>query len=64
MTCGIYMIMNDKTGQKYIGQAFDIEQRWYRHIHSPNLQHSRIDTVKKRGLPCLKFKEDEDNVNY
>ena len=22
------------------------------------------DTVKKRGLPWLKFKEDEDNVNY
>lgn len=43
MTCGIYMIMNNKTGQKYIGQAFDIEQRWYRHIHNPNLQHSRID---------------------
>lgn len=31
MTCGIYLIKNKKTGQKYIGQSIDIERRWSEH---------------------------------
>lgn len=31
MTCGIYMIMNNKNGKKYIGQSQDIEKRWKEH---------------------------------
>lgn len=30
MTCGIYMIQNKQTGQKYIGQSVDIESRFYK----------------------------------
>lgn len=50
MTCGIYLIENKKTGQKYIGLSKDIEDRWYRHIHRPNLKKSRIDrAIRKHG---------------
>lgn len=31
MTCGIYMIQNKQTGQKYIGQSVDIESRYRGH---------------------------------
>lgn len=54
MTCGIYMIKNKKTGQMYIGQAFDIEKRWTRHIKSGDLRHSYIDrAINKYGCDCF-----------
>ena len=50
MTCGIYLIENKKTGQKYIGLSENIEKRWYSHIHSPNLKTSYIDkAIRKYG---------------
>lgn len=33
MTCGIYMIINKKTKQKYIGQSVNIERRLSRHFN-------------------------------
>lgn len=56
MTCGIYMIKNKKTGQMYIGQAFDIEKRWTRHIKSGDLKRLKKN-VKEKGLPWFKFEE-------
>lgn len=31
MTCGIYIILNNKNGSKYIGQSQNIEKRWRQH---------------------------------
>ena len=54
MTCGIYMIKNKKTNQIYIGQAYDIEKRWIRHIKSGDLKHSYIDrAINKYGYDCF-----------
>ena len=55
LTCGIYMITNKNTGQKYIGQSKDIEDRWYNHIHSPK-EYSYIDrAIKKYGVSMFDF---------
>lgn len=49
MTCGIYMIKNKKTGQKYIGQSVDIERRWREHI-SQGKEKTYIDrAINKHG---------------
>lgn len=54
MTCGIYMITNKKTDQKYIGQSLNIEKRWGEHCSGYNCGHSYIDdAIKKYG-----------NINY
>lgn len=45
-TAGIYAIVNLTNGHRYVGQAMDIQQRWYQHQsdlrrgrhHSPHLQ--------------------------
>lgn len=56
MTCGIYLIENKKTGQKYIGLSENIEKRWYSHIHSPNLKTSYIDkAIRKYGKDNFAF---------
>jgi group I intron endonuclease len=31
MSCGIYQILNSKTGKCYVGSAVDIEDRWVHH---------------------------------
>lgn len=36
MTCGIYLIKNNKTGQMYIGQSIDIERRFNEHCKKYN----------------------------
>lgn len=33
---GIYSIQNKITGQRYIGETIDIDDRWYRHIRALN----------------------------
>lgn len=33
MTCGIYLIRNKNTGQLYVGQSTNIEQRWRNHCN-------------------------------
>src|SRR5262245_61304870 len=46
MTCGIYAIRNKQTGERYVGQAVDINKRWVEHtrelgggsVGSPKLQ--------------------------
>lgn len=49
------MITNKNTGQKYIGQSKDIEDRWYNHIHSPK-EYSYIDrAIKKYGVSIFDF---------
>jgi group I intron endonuclease len=49
MSCGIYQILNSKTGKCYVGSAVDIEDRWIHHRkklsggsghHSVKLQRS------------------------
>lgn len=50
MTCGIYMITNKKTGQKYVGQSIDIEDRWGRHCRKRTDNSSYVDrAIEKYG---------------
>lgn len=50
MTCGIYLITNKKTGQKYIGQSINIENRWRQHCNGRNEKNSYIDdSIAKYG---------------
>ena len=50
MTCGIYMITNKKTGQKYVGQSIDIEDRWGRHCRKRTENSSYVDrAIEKYG---------------
>lgn len=50
MTCGIYLIENKKTGQKYIGQSDDIERRWGEHLRCKDRKNSYIDNaIHKHG---------------
>ena len=50
MTCGIYMIKNKNTEQKYIGKSINIERRWKEHCRCSNIKHSRIErSMKKHG---------------
>ena len=50
MTCGIYLIENKKTGQKYIGQSDDIECRWGEHLRCKDRKNSYIDNaIHKHG---------------
>ena len=37
MTTGIYRIINKKTGQIYIGQSSNIEQRFRKHCNAPSV---------------------------
>lgn len=56
MTCGIYLIENKKTGQKYVGLSENIEKRWYSHTHSPNIKYSYVDrAIKKYGADNFAF---------
>lgn len=51
MTCGIYMITNKKTGQKYIGRSVNIERRWNEHCHKGHIKNSYIDSsINKYGV--------------
>lgn len=34
--CGIYLIENLETHQKYVGQSIDIYSRWKEHMNSLN----------------------------
>lgn len=50
MISGIYLIINKKTGQKYVGGSVDIDYRMYLHEHSPN-DCSYIDNaIQKYGF--------------
>lgn len=45
MTCGIYLIQNKTTKQKYIGQSINIERRWKQHCRKHDRNNSRIDNA-------------------
>lgn len=50
MTCGVYLIENKKTKQKYVGQSINIEKRWQQHCRGYDKQHSYIDNaIQKHG---------------
>lgn len=57
MTCGIYLITNKKTGQKYVGQSVNIEKRWRKHCSlSNNYENSYIDSsIRKYGKSMFKL---------
>lgn len=56
MTCGIYLIQNKKTQQKYIGQSNNIERRWKEHVYKKDIKNSRIEyAIKKYGKNNFNF---------
>ena len=70
MVCGIYMIENKNTGQKYIGQSVDINRRYREHIRGINISHSYIDdAIQKYGINnfnfsiILKLPQDKELLN-
>lgn len=67
MTCGIYLIINKITKQKYVGQSINIERRWYYHSHGYS-KSSYVDrAIKKYGVDnfILQIIEElPDDVEY
>ena len=56
MTCGIYLITNKKTRQKYIGQSINIEKRWTQHCNGRNDKNIYIDdSIAKYGKANFKL---------
>lgn len=56
MTCGIYMIKNKKTGQMYIGQSVNIEERWRQHNKGYNIDYQYIDkAIAKYGIKMFDY---------
>lgn len=67
--CGIYMIENKKTGQRYIGQSIHIYQRWHQHINRPQMSMHIDRAIKKHGADNFDLKviceleQDDDLLN-
>lgn len=67
--CGIYMIKNKKTGQRYIGQSIHIYQRWYEHIKKSRFNTYIDRAIKKHGADNFELKviceleQDDDLLN-
>lgn len=68
MTCGIYKIRRKDTGQMYIGQSINIEDRWKQHCY--NKKNSYIDSaIRKYGKEKFDFQiiceleQDDDLLN-
>ncbi len=57
MACGIYIIQNLLNGKVYIGQAVDINNRFYDHKHGYGIEHnSAIDmAIQKYGEENFRF---------
>lgn len=50
MTSGVYLIVNNRTGQKYVGGSIDIERRMKEHVNKPK-KNSYIDNaIQKHGF--------------
>ena len=47
--CGIYVITNTITGQRYVGQSVDIMSRWQQHEYS-DAKTVLYEEIKKYGL--------------
>ena len=55
--CGIYLIENKTTGQKYIGQSTKILERWKKHCSGQYDNKSRIDrAIQKYGIQNFSLK--------
>lgn len=67
--CGIYMIKNKKTGQRYIGQSIHIYQRWYEHIKKSRFNTYIDRAINKHGADNFELKviceleQDDDLLN-
>ena len=62
MPCGIYRILNTKTGKSYVGSAYDIEVRWKGcNGHIAMLKRNQHNSIKlqrsfhKHGLEAFEF---------
>lgn len=56
MTCGIYLIKNKLTGQMYVGQSVNIENRFRQHITPSNIRQYIDKSIKKYGMRNFFFK--------
>lgn len=64
MTCGIYLIENKKTRQKYIGQSVNIEKRWYEHCYNKAKHNSYVENaMQKHGVDNFILKIIEELPN-
>lgn len=67
--CGIYMIENKNTKQRYIGQSIHIYQRWNEHINKPQLYMYIDKAIAKHGVDNFELKviceleQDDDLLN-
>lgn len=53
---GVYRILNNINGKSYIGQSWNIEQRWYRHKSNKNPTSKHLyASIKKYGNQNFKF---------
>ena len=54
--CGIYMIINELTGEQYIGQSRNIRQRWFEHTAPNTKEYNRMHKdIKKQGKSTFDF---------
>lgn len=67
--CGIYMIENKNTKQRYIGQSTHIHRRWNEHVNSPQLYMYIDKAIAKHGAENFELKviceleQDDDLLN-
>ena len=57
MTCGIYKITCNETGQCYIGQSIDIEKRWNKHYRRFNKEYFTYEILMSCEVDWLDFFE-------
>lgn len=60
MVAGIYLIINKKTGQKYVGGSKDIERRIKKHISSPNNGSYIDNAIQKYGFDSFDWQVIEE----
>lgn len=54
--CGIYMIINQLTGERYIGQSRNIIGRWWSHTAPNTKEYNRMHKdIKKQGRETFDF---------
>ena len=59
---GVYGIVNSITGERYIGQSFDIESRWYDYLKDEH--RSITNAIAKYGIGNFRFYVLEDVVPF
>ena len=59
----IYRFKNKLNGKSYIGQTYDINTRYYSHIHRYKYRDSKFyRAIRKYGLDNFEFSILEDDV--